>query len=428
MSRPAKGTKGLHLAQEDGGSATAPAGIPSGAFTVRVNVELPGVVNLTFSDNGGGSVFSPPFGTLSPSAPTTTFTYTPSVKGVKSISLNNDGGLRNPPAWRLTARFPFIQGSDFAEGKLKGFAMGSVVDYAHSDADYADMVKTGANVLRVSFDATSFPTSPKHRIQADRYAKSDQVLLKAKQFNFKVILVLEEFIEADRGGPFWQDLEAQDEFAAIWKEIATKYRASTTIAGFELMIEPVVGLGESQSTKMWEPIARKAADQIRLVDTNQAIIIDSADWALPKAFYYMTPVRPNDENIVCSVHMYNPRVITHQGIYGYPLGVHYPSAAYDKKSMRADLQYVVDFQKEFNVPIYVGEFSCIRHAPGNTRLNYLRDSLSLASENRWSWTYQSWRTYDDWDAEIASSDMANKVRSPTGPVIDLLKESLITND
>jgi hypothetical protein len=78
--------------------ASGPSRCPSGAFTVSLpaGATLPSPVLVIPSDGSDGT-FAPGCVTLSNSQAGATFTYTPRSGGVKTISCDNDGGLR-PPA------------------------------------------------------------------------------------------------------------------------------------------------------------------------------------------------------------------------------------------------------------------------------------------------------------------------------------------
>lgn len=348
-------------------------------------------------------------------SPTPTQTSAPITPQVTQVAVAPLPVVALPPS--------FVKGSDFNNGSLRGFTTWDVTQGGFPfdiDKDLSDLASTGANLIRVALIVNRSTTSPRYTIDSAQYASLDQVLIRADRYHFKVVVVIAQ--ANSQQGSYWSDVQEQNDYASLLKVVATKYRNTMVIAGFDIMNEPVLGLLESQSTLVWEPIARNIVNQIRSVDTNHVIIIESADWALPNIFYYMKPVNIEDKNIVYSVHMYEPAAVTNQGLSGNPLGVYYPNATYNMTSTRAMLTYVSDFQKKYNVPIYVGEFSAIRWAPGATRENYLRDVLTIFTENKWSWTYHSWRTWNGWDAEIPSSNPSDTTRTSTSAVLTLLKQ------
>jgi len=108
-------------------------------------------------------------------------------------------------------------------------------------------------------------------------------------------------------------------------------------------------------------------------------------------------------NVVYSVHMYLPHEFTHQGVFGPSAPVVYPGEIggkkWDKAALREALQPAIDFQKAYNVHIYVGEFSAIRWAPDQSAYRYLRDLIEVMEDLGWDWTYHAFREWDGWSVE-----------------------------
>ena len=145
----------------------------------------------------------------------------------------------------------------------------------------------------------------------------------------------------------------------------------------------------------------RAARAIRAVDPDRPIFIESAQWDSAAAFRDLDPV--DVPNVVYQVHMYVPHEFTHQGVHDSPTGVSYPGTikgkAWDREALRATLAPVREFQLAYNVHIYVGEFSAIRWAPGDSACQYLRDCISIFEEYGWDWSYHAFREWDGWSVE-----------------------------
>ena len=67
--------------------------------------------------------------------------------------------------------------------------------------------------------------------------------------------------------------------------------------------------------------------------------------------------------------------------------------------LEAALQPVIDFQRAHNVHIYIGEFSAIRWAPGDSACRYLRDVIEIFEEHGWDWSYHAFREWNGWSVE-----------------------------
>ncbi len=331
----------------------------------------------------------------------------------------------------------FVSAEEFKRGELRGVGIINSSQYREEDY-YASLAERGANVVRLWVDLKVMGPSSRARYMVEpvSYSGIDRTIAMGEKYGFKVILV-SGTDDATEGGILWEDARVQQSYASMWKEVADRYKNSPIIAGYDIMNEPVVVEDRLIAKNTFEPIAKKIVDTIREVDKNHVIIIEPANGGETYAFAELTPINPEDKKIVYSVHTYRPHQFTHQGVYPiYPYGVEYPTTTvpppqygpFNLEWLRRDIQPVIDFQGRYDVPIYVGEFSAIRWAPGNSRENYLRDLLTIFKENNWSWTYHSWRTWPGWDAEIESNATSTDVvRTSSGPVIMLLENALKGN-
>ena len=108
-------------------------------------------------------------------------------------------------------------------------------------------------------------------------------------------------------------------------------------------------------------------------------------------------------NVVYSVHMYIPHGFTHQNVFGPTTPKVYPGEidgrVWDKRQLEEALQPAVEFQKTYNVHIYIGEFSAIRWAPGDSACRYLRDVIEIFEGHGWDWSYHAFREWNGWSVE-----------------------------
>ncbi len=342
----------------------------------------------------------------------------------------------------------FVTASDF-NGSLRGVVINNRPDPAQAEGDqyYADFVSKGANLARAWINVKKEQVSKesfRYYVDETEYGNIDKLLAMAKKHNFKLVLTV-DLAEAVRissttNGIFWQDGATQDNFALFWKDVAAKYQADTSLAGYDILNEPALALPSPEANNVWETVAKKVMTKVREVDTNHVIIIEPAYGLSASSIEYdswnsLTPINPEDNKIVYSLHFYAPMEFTHQGIYGFPLGLTYPTGliapfpyfgeVFNLSWLRRTIDPVIQWQGRYHLPIYIGEFSAIRYAPGDSRENYLRDLFTIFKENNWSWTYHAWRSWLGWDAEINSHEVSESVpRDGSGPVIDLLEKNL----
>lgn len=271
------------------------------------------------------------------------------------------------------------------------------------------MAATGANIVRLFVNLTLDSSTDTY---TSDLTDADSVVSSGAQFGFKVVLVFQP-LTSQSVPEFWADTHLQASIAANWLAAATRYEGNPTIAGYDLINEPIAPSGQAQ----WVSIAAQLIASIRSVDPDHVIIFEPSPGAIPEAFPTMTadimatmlPIK----NIVYSVHDYEPYHISSQGIL-YFTSLPYPTPAnsiiglVDKATLSDLLEPVRQFVAQYHVPIYVGEFSCVRWAPVNasndySANSYVADQISLFEAEGYSWNYHAWRAYPGWDAELPES-------------------------
>lgn len=196
------------------------------------------------------------------------------------------------------------------------------------------------------------------------------------------------------------DRACQQKFVRVWEGIARRYRGAQPIWGFDLVNEPVEDVVEDGCDD-WQALAERAARAIRAIDPARTIIVEPAAWGGPGGLADLVPLPMS--NVVYSVHMYLPHAFTHQGVHGPGPAYRYPGIiegqAWDKTQLEAALQPVVDFQRTYGVPIYIGEFSAIRWAPEGSAVRYLSDLIEIFEAHGWDWSYHAFREWSGWSVE-----------------------------
>ena len=204
------------------------------------------------------------------------------------------------------------------------------------------------------------------------------------------------------------------------------------------MNEPVPpGKTYADRQDTWLVFAEKLSREIRAVDPNRVLIVESAPDSTPTSFENLKTL-PID-NVVYSFHSYLPIALTHQGVMkDFPNPMTYglaslATSAYsspaeaNRQQLHKFLATVTTFSKKHNVPILVGEFGCVRWAPNGSALRYLSDSIDYFEAQGWSWLYNDFRAWPGWDAEIDSVDRAATKRSADAPTMNMLRTKLQRN-
>ncbi len=172
-------------------------------------------------------------------------------------------------------------------------------------------------------------------------------------------------------------------------------------------------------------LQQRCAKAIREVDPDTTIIVEpmygSSDW-----FRSLSAI--DLDNVIYSTHFYTPHDYTHQGILTPPERVERwpdPKKGWNRDFLRRQLQSVVDFQKEHDAKIYVGEFSAISWAPNAE--GYIRDCIEIFEELGWDWTYHAYREFGGWSVQhepLSRGKDAKYRRSESNPRMAVLKKGL----
>jgi hypothetical protein len=213
----------------------------------------------------------------------------------------------------------------------------------------------------------------------------------------------------------FNDAACQRKFVEVWQCIARRYKDAKAIWGYDLANEPVeAATGEDLGD--WQDLAEQAAKAIRAIDRERTLIIEPPEWGSPQGLRELRPLAVS--NVVYSVHMYLPHGFTHQGVYGSGKAYRYPGEIdgkqWDKAQLESALKPAVEFQRKYNVHIYIGEFSAIRWAPDGSACRYLKDLIDIFEAHGWDWTYHAFREWDGWSVEHGPDPKDHgRAKSPT---------------
>jgi hypothetical protein len=233
------------------------------------------------------------------------------------------------------------------------------------------------------------------------------------------MLVVVDMHSAPGGhGRIFAEKRYQDKFVECWERIARRYKGETSIWGYDFFNEPSDSTWDPAVEGLldWQGLVQRVATAVRKIDQDVTFIVECADGANSVGFLSFLPIR--DPKTVYSVHMYYPHTFTHQGVGDRPVGFVYPGEIsgkhWDKAELKHALQPVIDFQKKYNVHIYVGEFSAIRWAPDHSAYRYMRDCIDVFEEQGWDWTYHAFREWNGWSVEYTADRKGGKqAETPT---------------
>ena len=218
------------------------------------------------------------------------------------------------------------------------------------------------------------------------------------------------------------DKACLDLYVECWEKIARRFRGNAdVIYGYDLLNEPHQNRHEVPYS-YWDA-QRLAAEAIRRIDPDTAIVMEANLSSSAPAYEYMSPLAM--PNVIYELHMYIPSEYTHQGVTGgwsEPRKWPDPSRGWDKEMLRRKLEPVVAFSRRHNAKIFVGEFSAIAWAEGAE--NYLRDCIELFDEYGWDWCYHAFNEWRGWNVEYAGDSLATLRRVGDTPRKRVLLDGL----
>ena len=243
---------------------------------------------------------------------------------------------------------------------------------------------------------------------AGRLQHIDQVLAWCEKYGVMAVLDLHSppggqafaagYITAR--GRIFTEPQAQAKFVEVWQKMASRYKGRRVIWGFDLVNEPddsMVG----EDCLDWNNLADKTARAIRAIDPERTLIIEPNQWGGAQGFAAFEPL--DLAGIVYSFHFYQPMLFTHQGIHGNPAGVTYPGLIgqerWDRDALERAMQPAIEFARKYRVHMYVGEFSAIRTAPGDSAAKYLADVIGIFERHGFDWSYHAYREWQGWSLE-----------------------------
>ncbi|MFO1513029.1 MAG: cellulase family glycosylhydrolase [Verrucomicrobiota bacterium] len=129
----------------------------------------------------------------------------------------------------------------------------------------------------------------------------------------------------------FQEQKYQDQLIALWQAIARRYKDEPTVAGYDLLNEPLperTGAAKTFKAQL-EPLYQRITKAIREIDSKHMIVLEGADWSNDWTVFSA----PFDKNLVYQFHYY----------------------CWDNPPILKGIQKFLDYRDQFNAPVWVGE-------------------------------------------------------------------------
>ena len=279
------------------------------------------------------------------------------------------------------------------------------LDHFFTEDDVVFLRKCGATVIRIPLNYRHFEDdAAPFRYTEAGFARLDQTLQWCRKHGLYVILDLHAVQgyqnpdwhsdNATNYSLFWQHPHFQDRFVALWEEFARRYQGHATVAGYNVMNEPVTDRGSNLRNPYtaspvitdWKTLNRvygRVVKAIRAIDPDHIVFLEGDFYSnLFKGLD--APFAPN---LVYSSHNY----------MGPGLGPGaYPAGQNDKKQIERTFRACEGhaFTRRHRAPLWVGEFGAVFNGPPAEvpdRLRGLDDQIAVmeACGAHWTtWTYK----------------------------------------
>jgi len=265
-----------------------------------------------------------------------------------------------------------------------------------TEDDIRYIAHTGATTIRLPFHYKLFTRDRYLGNQSDSegFARIDSTISWCRRYGLYLILDMHDApggqtgdnIDDSYGYPWLMLSEgSQQEFCAIWRRIAERYKDEPVILGYELINEPIAHYFKDDLDSLnaqLEPLYKRAVAAIREVDRNHIILLGGAQWngTFAGVFHDWT----FDDKLMYTCHRY-----------------HHP----------ATIEGIRDFvvwRDSTGLPMYMGE-------TGHESIEWTEDECELLIENNIGYTFwpykkmgkSSWLGFaapSGWDEVVAFAE------------------------
>ncbi len=192
----------------------------------------------------------------------------------------------------------------------------------------------------------------------------------------------------------WKNPDYQARFYALWERIAKELAGHPGVGAFDLLNEPTPTPSDDpeRAAQKLLQVYQEATRCIRRVDPDRIVFWANDNrvrlWAhakRPGAF-----VVSDQPNVAYTFHFYLPGAFTHprpaQAV-SYPGQI--SGRAFNCDTLAQSLRPMVQFARQVDAPVWVGEFGVSRHAPGAAA--WVADAIDLFESYGFSWSYYRYK-------------------------------------
>ncbi len=253
-------------------------------------------------------------------------------------------------------------------------------------AHHFDLIKkAGFDSVRIPVRWSDYTEAePPYRINPEFRDRIDWAVKEALARDLTVIVNMHHYHE------LMEEPEKHGErFFAIWKQLADHYSDYPLSLYLEPLNEPVGKL----NAERWNDLQNRAVQLIRKTNPERPILIAPIGWNRIDELENLIP--PETDNLIVSVHYYEPHGFTHQGARWVdaprPLGIKWTGSDEERHEVEAEVKDAIRWSKAHSIPVNIGEFGAYSKADMESRRLWTTFIREQAEANGISWNY--WEFY-----------------------------------
>lgn len=176
-------------------------------------------------------------------------------------------------------------------------------------------------------------------------------------------------------------------FLAQWRQIGEFFQSYSDSLLFEVLNEPHGNL----TPELWNQYFAEALAEIRKSNPNRVVLLGTAEWGGLGGLSKLQV--PDDENLILTIHYYNPFQFTHQGAEWSGeeaqswLGTKWLDTEADREVIQNEFKAAQTFAQAHNLPVHIGEFGAYSKADIASRVRWTTYLSRWFEEQGYSWAY-----------------------------------------
>lgn len=299
-------------------------------------------------------------------------------------------GGRNIPEQTFRQKFAKTLGQKALDKFTRSFR-----DNFIQQEDIAIIKRWGANCIRVPFNYRLIDNQAKHfRPDKRGLAYLDNVIKWCKKYGIYCILDMHAAPGA-QNADWHSDCDSGKQglfnsarnikrYLDLWSFLAGHFKGESSIAGFDILNEPVVKRAQEPLVK---ELYVKVTNRIRKAGSRHIIFLEGNEWSQRLDFL----AKPKDDNTAYSIHFYPPLDFT----FNFVKGLRYPMTArgmkFDNRVLESLLKPYIRTMDRYRVPLYVGEFGVNSRGGAYGENYWVRDAIAVFHKYGMSWTYWTYK-------------------------------------